>query len=251
MPGVKTNERPGTRAVLRHSRMSAYKVREVLDLIRGQDVDRAAEILRPRDREAAVVGRQGAGLGRGQRRAQRRARPRGAVRLGLLRRRGHHPQALAPPGPWPGHPDPQAHLPHHHHREPAARATGSPAAGPSRPPAGAQRSPPGGRLAPPPAGRVEPTTTDRDRRPTTTTPGPRRGRRGGRPRRRRGHRDRGRPAGGVGPSRHRRRDEADDDRGRRPTTPTAEVDRRRGRRRDRRRPSRDDTDGDSAEEKGK
>ena len=45
MPGVKTNERPGTRAVLRHCRMSAYKARQVLDLIRGEDVDRAAEIL--------------------------------------------------------------------------------------------------------------------------------------------------------------------------------------------------------------
>ena len=55
MPGVKTNEREGTRAVLRHSRMSAYKVRQVLDLIRGQDVDRAAEILALGDREAAVT----------------------------------------------------------------------------------------------------------------------------------------------------------------------------------------------------
>ena len=55
MPGVKTNEREGTRAVLRHSRTSAYKVRQVLDLIRGQDVDRAAEILALGDREAAVT----------------------------------------------------------------------------------------------------------------------------------------------------------------------------------------------------
>ncbi len=55
MPGVKTNEREGTRAVLRHSRMSATKVRQVLDLIRGQDVDRAAEILSLGDREAAVT----------------------------------------------------------------------------------------------------------------------------------------------------------------------------------------------------
>jgi large subunit ribosomal protein L22 len=53
MPGVKTNERPGTRAVLRHSRVSAYKVRQVLDLIRGQDVDRAAETLALTEREAA------------------------------------------------------------------------------------------------------------------------------------------------------------------------------------------------------
>ena len=55
MPGAKTNEREGTRAVLRHSRTSAYKVRQVLDLIRGQDVDRAAEILSLGDREAAVT----------------------------------------------------------------------------------------------------------------------------------------------------------------------------------------------------
>jgi len=55
VPGVKTNEREGTRAVLRHSRMSASKVRQVLNLIRGQDVDRAAEILSLGDREAAVT----------------------------------------------------------------------------------------------------------------------------------------------------------------------------------------------------
>ncbi len=55
MPGVKTNEREGTRAVLRHSRISAYKVRQVLDLIRGQDVNLAAEILANGDREAATV----------------------------------------------------------------------------------------------------------------------------------------------------------------------------------------------------
>jgi large subunit ribosomal protein L22 len=52
---VKTNEREGTRAVLRHSRVSASKVRQVLDLIRGQDVDRAAETLSLGDREAAVT----------------------------------------------------------------------------------------------------------------------------------------------------------------------------------------------------
>ena len=45
MTGPKTNERPGTRALLRGAPMSAFKVREVLDLIRGQEVGRAAEIL--------------------------------------------------------------------------------------------------------------------------------------------------------------------------------------------------------------
>ncbi|MDP9070145.1 MAG: 50S ribosomal protein L22, partial [Actinomycetota bacterium] len=58
MAGVKTNERPGTRAVLRQCRTSAYKIRPVLDLIRGQDVERAREILRFSERDAAhVVGK--------------------------------------------------------------------------------------------------------------------------------------------------------------------------------------------------
>jgi len=55
MTATKTNERPGTRAVLRHSGLSASKVRQVLDLIRGQDVDRAAEILIGTEREAANI----------------------------------------------------------------------------------------------------------------------------------------------------------------------------------------------------
>jgi len=55
MTATKTNERPGTKAVLRHSGLSASKVRQVLDLIRGQDVDRAAEILIGTEREAANV----------------------------------------------------------------------------------------------------------------------------------------------------------------------------------------------------
>ena len=46
MPGPKTNEIAGTRAVLRHSRQSAYKVREVLDLIRGKDVNKALATLK-------------------------------------------------------------------------------------------------------------------------------------------------------------------------------------------------------------
>jgi large subunit ribosomal protein L22 len=53
--GVKTNERPGTRAVAKFIRISPYKVREVLDLVRGQHVQRAAEILRFSERDAAFV----------------------------------------------------------------------------------------------------------------------------------------------------------------------------------------------------
>jgi large subunit ribosomal protein L22 len=52
---VKTNERPGTRAVLRYCRLSSYKVREVLDLIRGVELSRALELLDHTDRAAAAV----------------------------------------------------------------------------------------------------------------------------------------------------------------------------------------------------
>jgi large subunit ribosomal protein L22 len=55
MTGPKTNERPGTRAVHRYCGMSAPKARQVLDLIRGEDVQRAAEILSGTEREAAEL----------------------------------------------------------------------------------------------------------------------------------------------------------------------------------------------------
>ncbi|MEC9467855.1 MAG: uL22 family ribosomal protein, partial [Actinomycetota bacterium] len=45
MPGLKTNERSGTRAVVRHVRVSPSKARAVLDLIRNESYGRAAEIL--------------------------------------------------------------------------------------------------------------------------------------------------------------------------------------------------------------
>jgi large subunit ribosomal protein L22 len=54
MVGVKTNERPGTRAQVRFARVSAYKVREVLDLIRDLPVDRADEVLQFTERMAVV-----------------------------------------------------------------------------------------------------------------------------------------------------------------------------------------------------
>ena len=55
MTGIKTNERPGTRAVLKNSGVSAYKAREVLDLGRGKDYQQASEILEYCDREVATV----------------------------------------------------------------------------------------------------------------------------------------------------------------------------------------------------
>jgi large subunit ribosomal protein L22 len=53
MTGLKTNERPGTRASVRHVRSSAYKAREVLDLIRGKSYGEAAEILDFSERSVA------------------------------------------------------------------------------------------------------------------------------------------------------------------------------------------------------
>jgi len=58
MTGPKLNERPGTRATLRGYHMSASKARVVLNLIRGEDVTTAREILAGTNREAAdVVGK--------------------------------------------------------------------------------------------------------------------------------------------------------------------------------------------------
>src|ERR1700691_4790816 len=55
MTGPKLNERPGTRATLRGYHMSASKARVVLNLIRGEDVTTAREILAGTTREAADV----------------------------------------------------------------------------------------------------------------------------------------------------------------------------------------------------
>jgi large subunit ribosomal protein L22 len=52
--GSKTNERPGTRAQLKYLRVSAYKAREVLDLIRGLHVDDADGVLEFTDRAVAT-----------------------------------------------------------------------------------------------------------------------------------------------------------------------------------------------------
>ncbi len=45
MSAVKTNERPGTRAQVKHVRSSAYKAREVLNLIRHKSFQEASDLL--------------------------------------------------------------------------------------------------------------------------------------------------------------------------------------------------------------
>ena len=53
--GVKTNERPGTRAQARYVRVSAYKAREVLDLIRDLHVADADQVLAFTERDVARI----------------------------------------------------------------------------------------------------------------------------------------------------------------------------------------------------
>jgi large subunit ribosomal protein L22 len=54
-PEKKTNERPGVRAQVRYVRCSAYKAREVLDLIRGKHVSQALEILEFSERSISQI----------------------------------------------------------------------------------------------------------------------------------------------------------------------------------------------------
>jgi large subunit ribosomal protein L22 len=53
MPETATKDTPQTRATLKYLRTSAYKVREVLDLIRGLDVDDARHVLQFSERGPA------------------------------------------------------------------------------------------------------------------------------------------------------------------------------------------------------
>jgi len=58
MTGTKTNERPGTRAQVRHARFSATKARAVLDIIRNLPAHEAAEVLQFTERGASeAIGR--------------------------------------------------------------------------------------------------------------------------------------------------------------------------------------------------
>ena len=147
-------------------------------------VAQADEILQFVERDVAIVDPQVPRLGGGQRRAQRRHRSRRALRLGLLRRRGPDAEALAPPGPRPGHAHPQAHLPHHDHREPprprsssaARQRRGQPTAG--RAPVAA------GRAAARPARRACRHAAARAAKPPRPTTRPRGRRARSRPRRR-------------------------------------------------------------------
>jgi large subunit ribosomal protein L22 len=55
MPGPKTNEREGTRAVLHYARVSPYKLRQVIDAIRNKPVHEALDLLRFLERSSATI----------------------------------------------------------------------------------------------------------------------------------------------------------------------------------------------------
>jgi large subunit ribosomal protein L22 len=55
MPGPKTNEREGTRAVLHYALVSPYKLRQVIDAIRNKPVHEALDLLRFLERSSATI----------------------------------------------------------------------------------------------------------------------------------------------------------------------------------------------------
>ena len=101
------------RSVQRGIRMSAQKVRLVLEVVRGKPATRSAGDPQVPAEARRAAGRRGRALGRGQRRKQLQH---GSGRSGdhaLLGRRRPHAQALAPARPRPRQPDLEALEPHH------------------------------------------------------------------------------------------------------------------------------------------
>ena len=110
----------------RHCGMSASKARQVLDLIRGEDV---AAGRRDPDRHRARGGRghrQGAAPPPWPTRPHNdQQNPEELYVSACYADEGATMKRWRPRARGPGHPDPQADLPHHRHREPAARPTSS------------------------------------------------------------------------------------------------------------------------------
>ena len=131
MAGLKTNEREGTRAVLRHARVSSYKVREVLDLVRGKPVHEAEDILRFSERDAAIM------VGKVLRSAVANAEnnedldPEELFVSACYADEGTTIKRWRPRARGPRHAHPEADLSCHGDREPHARAATAAAAGPS------------------------------------------------------------------------------------------------------------------------
>ena len=145
----------------------------MLDLVRGKDVQRAAEILDGTEREAAEV------IGKVLSSAVANAAhndqqdPDELYVSACFADEGATHEALAPPGARPRHADPQAHVPHHDRREPAA---GRPAGAAPHAQEAVERQPvpPGRRLAPArrPVGPPVATSCRPGRRPASRRPPP-------------------------------------------------------------------------------
>ena len=110
-----------TRATLRYDQSSPTKVRQVLDLVRGLDVAEAREILRFSQRGASEE------VAKLLDSAIANAEHNDHIASDELfvsaawAERGPDREAVPPACPWPGHPDPQAHEPHHHRGQPLLR----------------------------------------------------------------------------------------------------------------------------------
>ena len=119
MVGTKTNERPGTRARASYVRSSAYKAREVLDLIRGKGCADAQDILAFSERDVAQPIAKVLDSALANAEHNRRPGRRDELYVSACYAdEGPTLEALAPPGPGEGHPHPQAHLPRHRDRQP-------------------------------------------------------------------------------------------------------------------------------------
>ena len=115
MTGVKTNERPGTRAQAKYVRTSAYKAREVLDLIRGESYGRATEILTFSERAISNVVLKCLDSAVANAEHNDQIPGEELYIAACFADEGPTLKRWRPACPWPRHAHPQAHLSHHDH----------------------------------------------------------------------------------------------------------------------------------------
>ena len=106
-------DQPGAFASARFQRITPMKARRVVDLVRGLPVDDALSILQfaPQAASETVYKVLESAIANAETTEGLDAQRPG--RLHGHGRRGSDDEALAPPCPGPGHPDQQAHQPHH------------------------------------------------------------------------------------------------------------------------------------------
>ena len=108
MPGPKTNEREGTRAVLRYALRQPLQIRQVIDAIRGKPVEEAADLLRFVERDAAIDRRRSCCVRPWPTPSNNDHHdPEELYVSACYVDEGPTAEALAPPCPGPGHADPE------------------------------------------------------------------------------------------------------------------------------------------------